>query len=457
MPDACRRRASWNGSRRPSRTCAGHVCGAKNVSPSRPAAVRELLRAHGRAVNVERLEREPRRFGSPEELEGFLRRQLWIEPRSAADGRFRAALGSLIEINGDGRAGLIGAATVADRHRDLGAEGGETRDDDGRDRPGWPALGPSTRWAAWRAWLIANHTDVNGRLPRDMADATGQTRCLIRRRRRGGAVRRLGQFEGRQARRRTLDPVVHAAPPRSGWSRPNKERIERLTAAGLMLPAGIAVIEEAKRLGTWELLDAVEDLVVPRRPRCGVRGQPRRGAHWDGFSRSARRGDPRMDRAGQAAGDAGTSDRRDGDAGSARREGKPVGPTVGAAASRRSAPPVPRRSEGRCAGGRRRSGRGRRRPGTGTVGDPFAGEAGLLERALLSDVLDVVDASTRLASVVANSSSAASRWASVPSPWPRASGMSAIPRFHARDWDWGRSARGSNRWSRSPRRPRSAR
>ena len=37
----------------------------------------------------------------------------------------------------------------------------------------------------------------------------------------------------------------------------------RLTAAGQMLPAGLAAIEDAKRSGTWTLLDDVEDLIVP--------------------------------------------------------------------------------------------------------------------------------------------------------------------------------------------------
>ena len=49
----------------------------------------------------------------------------------------------------------------------------------------------------------------------------------------------------------------------SGWSRPNKERVERLTAAGLMLPAGSAVVEAARADGSWSKLDAVEDLVEP--------------------------------------------------------------------------------------------------------------------------------------------------------------------------------------------------
>ena len=67
----------------------------------------ELLRARGRDPSVQMLERAPRRFESRDELEGFLRRQLWIEPGGAADRRFRAAMDDLIDQDPDGRVGLI--------------------------------------------------------------------------------------------------------------------------------------------------------------------------------------------------------------------------------------------------------------------------------------------------------------------------------------------------------------
>ncbi|NUT91745.1 MAG: hypothetical protein HOY78_06910, partial [Saccharothrix sp.] len=40
--------------------------------------------------------------------------------------------------------------------------------------------------------------------------------------------------------------------PRSTWSRVNRERAERMVAAGLMTPAGQAVIDLAKASGTWD-------------------------------------------------------------------------------------------------------------------------------------------------------------------------------------------------------------
>lgn len=51
--------------------------------------------------------------------------------------------------------------------------------------------------------------------------------------------------------------------PGSIWSRPNKQRVERVTAAGAMTPAGAGKVEAAKRDGSWDLLDLVDDLVMP--------------------------------------------------------------------------------------------------------------------------------------------------------------------------------------------------
>ena len=88
--------------------CWPTVWGEERVPlPALPEFV-ELLRAMGRDPHVVRLEREPRRFASRDELIGFLRRQLWVERGSPADIRFLEALEPLLDIDADGRAGLIG-------------------------------------------------------------------------------------------------------------------------------------------------------------------------------------------------------------------------------------------------------------------------------------------------------------------------------------------------------------
>lgn len=88
--------------------CWPPVHGESRVAlPALPEFV-EVLQARGREPSIEMLERHPRRFDSRDELEGFLRRQLWIEPGGAADARFRSALDEMIDTDGAGRVGLVG-------------------------------------------------------------------------------------------------------------------------------------------------------------------------------------------------------------------------------------------------------------------------------------------------------------------------------------------------------------
>jgi uncharacterized protein YdeI (YjbR/CyaY-like superfamily) len=51
--------------------------------------------------------------------------------------------------------------------------------------------------------------------------------------------------------------------PVSTWSKVNKIKIEKLSADGLMMPAGLAIIEVAKANGSWTILDEVEELLIP--------------------------------------------------------------------------------------------------------------------------------------------------------------------------------------------------
>ena len=154
---------------------------------------------------------------------------------------------------------------------------------------GRPWVQPADR-AAWRAWLIANHATSRGvylatwRKAVDersvaYADAVEEALCV-------------GWVDSTQRKLDDQRAILWftARRPKSGWSRPNKERVERLVEAGLMLPAGLAVIEDAKRRGTWTLLDEVEDLIVPDDLAAAFAANPPAGPNWDAFPRSARRG-----------------------------------------------------------------------------------------------------------------------------------------------------------------------
>ena len=54
-----------------------------------------------------------------------------------------------------------------------------------------------------------------------------------------------------------------ARKPKSGWSKVNKERIEKLNKLNLMTSAGREKIEAAKKDGSWTVLDAIEELTMP--------------------------------------------------------------------------------------------------------------------------------------------------------------------------------------------------
>jgi len=101
----------------------------------------------------------------------------------------------------------------------------------------------------------------------------------------------FGWIDGRAGKLDDRRTMIWFSPRKrgSGWARTNKVRVERLLAQGLMAPPGLALIEEAKRDGSWTRLDAVEDLTVPDDLAAAFAGQPGSRERWDGLPRSVRR------------------------------------------------------------------------------------------------------------------------------------------------------------------------
>lgn len=77
--------------------------------------------------------------------------------------------------------------------------------------------------------------------------------------------------------------------PKSGWSRINKEKVQRLIAEGKMMPAGIASIETAQQNGSWALLDEVEELRLPADLERAFEQQPVARSYFLKLSRTAKR------------------------------------------------------------------------------------------------------------------------------------------------------------------------
>jgi uncharacterized protein YdeI (YjbR/CyaY-like superfamily) len=150
-------------------------------------------------------------------------------------------------------------------------------------------LVPCDTRAEWHAWLEANHATVPGA-------------WLVTWRRRAGrpflayedAICEALCFGWVDSTGGTVDELrgkLYFAPrkPRSTWAGTNKARVERLTAAGLMAPAGLAAVERAKADGSWTVLDDIENLVVPDDLRAALDAAPPAAANWDAFPPSARK------------------------------------------------------------------------------------------------------------------------------------------------------------------------
>jgi uncharacterized protein YdeI (YjbR/CyaY-like superfamily) len=142
----------------------------------------------------------------------------------------------------------------------------------------------------WSAWLEANHQRPDGVWLVTWKKATGRQVATYEQ-----AVieaLRVGWVDAVSQRLDEDRSMLWFAPRKagSGWSRPNKERIAALDAAGRLLPAGAAAVERAKADGTWSKLDDVEDLVVPDDLAAAFAAHPGSAAQWDAFPRSARRG-----------------------------------------------------------------------------------------------------------------------------------------------------------------------
>ncbi len=75
----------------------------------------------------------------------------------------------------------------------------------------------------------------------------------------------------------------------TGWSRSNKERVDKLFQEGRMAPAGLAKVEAARRDGSWNALDSVEALEIPTDLAEALAAYPRAAAFFEAFPRSVKR------------------------------------------------------------------------------------------------------------------------------------------------------------------------
>lgn len=142
----------------------------------------------------------------------------------------------------------------------------------------------------WRAWLERNHTRTAGVWLVTFKKATGKPRVEY-----DEAVEEALCFGWIDSKPNKLDAersLLWFAPRKdgTGWSRPNKERVERMIRAGLMTDAGLRKVQQAKEDGSWVRLDGIEDLVIPHDLSKALAQLPDAGRNFEAFPRSAKRG-----------------------------------------------------------------------------------------------------------------------------------------------------------------------
>lgn len=141
---------------------------------------------------------------------------------------------------------------------------------------------------AWRAWLDENHgrtagvwlLSVRGNANAGVGyeDAVRQALCF-------------GWIDGpvRTFDDETVGQWFSPRRPASGWAATNKARIAELEASGMLAPAGIRVLELAKKNGAWEVLDGPEAGIEPPELTAALDAAPAARANWDAFPKSVKK------------------------------------------------------------------------------------------------------------------------------------------------------------------------
>ncbi|MFN9759091.1 MAG: YdeI/OmpD-associated family protein [Pseudanabaena sp.] len=115
----------------------------------------------------------------------------------------------------------------------------------------------------WREWLAQNHSQEisiwliyykknSGKPSISYSDAVDEALC----------------FGWIDSKVKSIDDEKYmqffcVRKPNSVWSKVNKEKVASLIEQGLMTKAGVEAIAIAKSNGSWNVLDAVEALVIP--------------------------------------------------------------------------------------------------------------------------------------------------------------------------------------------------
>lgn len=141
----------------------------------------------------------------------------------------------------------------------------------------------------WRAWLKENHAKSAGIWFVYFKKQTGKPRVTY-----DEAVEEALCFGWIDSVPRKFDEnrsklLFTMRKPKSVWSKLNKARIEILIEKGLMTEIGLAKIEAAKKDGSWNALDASDNLEIPIDLAKAFERNKAAKKNFDAFSDSVKR------------------------------------------------------------------------------------------------------------------------------------------------------------------------
>ncbi len=150
------------------------------------------------------------------------------------------------------------------------------------------SIHPKTR-EAWRDWLREHHQQEAGVWLVMYKKATGKPRIDY-----DEAVEEalcFGWVDSKPAKIDDERSMLYFAPrkPGTGWSKANKDRVEKLMANGRMMPSGLAKVEAAKQDGSWFRLDSVDALEIPQDLSEALTAYPNAERYFEAFPRSVKR------------------------------------------------------------------------------------------------------------------------------------------------------------------------
>ena len=143
---------------------------------------------------------------------------------------------------------------------------------------------------AWRTWLSDNHIDPTGVWLVLARKGTTSPTSLTYQQALDEALC-FGWIDGQVRRRDEATSLQRFTPrrARSPWSKRNVGHIDRLQAAGLMHPAGLAEVERAKADGRWAAAyDGQAEMTEPADLLDALAASPRAQAMWQILTRGNR-------------------------------------------------------------------------------------------------------------------------------------------------------------------------